>query len=51
MASYWLVDPDPPAPVLTVLELDDGGYVEVARVTRRRVMEGDPPVRRDGPAE
>ncbi len=33
VASYWLVDPDPAAPVLTVLELDESGYVEVARVT------------------
>jgi Uma2 family endonuclease len=31
VASYWLVDPDEPS--LTVLELRDGTYVEVARVT------------------
>lgn len=30
VASYWLVDPDVPA--LTVLELADGAYREVARV-------------------
>jgi Uma2 family endonuclease len=29
--SYWVVDPDEPS--LLVLELQDGGYVETARVT------------------
>ena len=30
VASYWVVDPDEPS--LAVWELQDGGYVEVARV-------------------
>ena len=33
VASYWLVDPDPDHASLTVLELSDGRYVEVATVT------------------
>jgi Uma2 family endonuclease len=33
VTSYWLVDPDPEQPVLTVLELGDGRYVEAAQVT------------------
>jgi Uma2 family endonuclease len=30
IASYWLVDPDPERPTVTVLELDDGRYVQRA---------------------
>ncbi len=30
--SYWLLDPDETAPALTVLELEDGSYVERATV-------------------
>lgn len=33
VASYWLVDPDPDEPTLTALDLIDGRYVEVARLT------------------
>ncbi len=32
IASYWLVDPDPERPAVTVLELEDGRYVERAAV-------------------
>lgn len=39
--SYWLVDPD--APALTVLELRDGGYVEVARVRGDEAWTGAQP--------
>jgi Uma2 family endonuclease len=31
--AYWLVDPDPERPTLTVLELESGEYVERASVT------------------
>jgi Uma2 family endonuclease len=30
--SYWLVDPDPERPTLTVLEMESGAYVERASV-------------------
>lgn len=33
VASYWLIDPDPDQPGLTVLEHSDGRYVETAKVT------------------
>ena len=39
--SYWLVDPK--APSLTVLELVDGRYVEVAHVTGDEVFEAERP--------
>jgi len=32
VTSYWLVDPDPDRPALTVLELSRGRYVETAHV-------------------
>jgi Uma2 family endonuclease len=31
--SYWVVDPDPDTPSMTVWELRDGGYVEAASST------------------
>jgi Uma2 family endonuclease len=37
VASYWLVDPDEPS--VTVLELQEGAYVEVARVAGREAVE------------
>lgn len=36
-ASYWLVDPDEPS--VTVLELADGAYVEVARASGGEAVE------------
>jgi Uma2 family endonuclease len=33
VASYWLIDPDPDTPALTALDLVDGRYVEVTRLT------------------
>jgi Uma2 family endonuclease len=33
VASYWLVDPDPESPAITALDLTDGRYVEVAKLT------------------
>jgi Uma2 family endonuclease len=33
VAGYWLVDPDPDRPALTVFELDGGRYAEAAHVT------------------
>lgn len=35
IASYWLLDPDPDEPSLTVLELEEERYVERASVTGR----------------
>ena len=32
IVSYWIVDPDPAKPQLTVFELSDGKYQQVARV-------------------
>jgi len=29
--SYWILNPDPPQPELTVFELLDGGYALVAK--------------------
>lgn len=45
--SYWLVDPLEPS--ITVLDLEDGGYVETARVGTGEVVEVTRPfpVRRD----
>lgn len=37
VASYWLLDPLEPS--LTVLELRDGAYVEVAHATGRQPVE------------
>ncbi len=31
VASYWIVDPDPPQPELTVFELRDGRYIQGAK--------------------
>jgi Uma2 family endonuclease len=31
--SYWIVNPDPPQPELTVFELRDGGYALVAKTS------------------
>ena len=32
IVSYWIIDPDPVKPELTVFELRDGGYRQVAQV-------------------
>ena len=32
--SYWIVNPDPARPELTVFELEDGGYVTAATSTQ-----------------
>ncbi|HKE69938.1 MAG TPA: Uma2 family endonuclease [Nocardioidaceae bacterium] len=37
--SYWLVDPDPERPTLTVLELESEAYVERATVTVEESVE------------
>jgi len=31
--SYWIVNPDPPQPELTVFELRDGGYALAAKTS------------------
>ena len=31
MSSYWIVNPDPPQPELTVFELRDGYYAPAAK--------------------
>jgi Uma2 family endonuclease len=36
--SYWVVDPDPAAPELTVFELRDGHYFLAATSTRPLTM-------------
>jgi len=41
--SYWIVDPDPDRPSLTVLELRDGAYVEVVTVTGDEPFEAERP--------
>lgn len=41
VAAYWIVDPE--APSLTVLELTDGVYAEVAHVTGGEVYEAERP--------
>ena len=33
VASYWLIDPNPDVPELTALDLVDGHYTEVAKLT------------------
>ncbi len=33
--SYWIVNPDPPQPELTVFELGEGGYALVAKASGR----------------
>ncbi|MGP7998104.1 MAG: Uma2 family endonuclease [Streptosporangiaceae bacterium] len=42
--SYSLVDPDPDKPSLTVFELADGGYRELAHVTGGAGLDGQPAV-------
>jgi Uma2 family endonuclease len=37
--SYWLVDPDPEQPTLTVLELKSGAYVERATIAGEESMD------------
>ena len=32
--SYWILNPDPPQPELTVFELRDGGYAPVAKTSQ-----------------
>lgn len=43
VASYWLVEPDPEVPSLTVLELDGGRYVERALITGDQSWTGEQP--------
>jgi Uma2 family endonuclease len=45
VASYWLVDPDPEQPALTVRELTDGRYVESAHVTGTQAWTASVPFR------
>lgn len=41
--SYWLIEPDPEKPSVTVLELEDGLYVERAAVSGDDVLEVELP--------
>ena len=41
--SYWIVDPDPEQPELTVFELRDGKYEELARVAGDEAFEATLP--------
>jgi len=34
VASYWILNPDPPQPELTVFELRAGGYAPVAKTSQ-----------------
>jgi len=43
VASYWIVDPDPAAPSLTVFELRDGGYAQVSKVAGGDAFAADRP--------
>lgn len=44
--SYWLIDPDPDQPVLTVLDLDESGrYVETASVAGDAELTAERPFR------
>jgi Uma2 family endonuclease len=44
VASYWIVDPDPAEPEVTVFELRDGHYVTVAVTTAQLTVERPFPV-------
>jgi Uma2 family endonuclease len=37
--SYWIVDPEPARPELTVFELRDGHYVQEAKTTQTITLE------------
>ena len=41
--SYWIVDPDPQLPSLTVFELDDGRYAQPIRVEGGDVLRAEQP--------
>jgi len=41
--SYWIFDPDPKRPELTVFELGDGGYRQTAQVAREDLLRVDRP--------